>query len=435
MRLIKRFQKILLDVDSRDIFIQGFSFLSIRIVGIFVGYLFTYFIATQYGAAVNGLVSLAFTLFLFLSIFSRLGIDINLIRFYAIEDNFTKSKGLFTRVLLKSVLFSSILSFLLYLAKDFIVFELFKKPQFEPYIIWTALAIPFWVITSLCAGYLRAREQNKWFAFLNNPGRFLFALLFFLFLWLIHDQPLNAIIAHFYGVVVLAILSLIVAYSNIKTISLKTEESSWLFLKEAFPMMLSSTILILLGWLDTFVLGIFESNDNIGIYNVAIKIATFTSFTLQAINSILAPKLAKSHNEQDQALFNKLIRFTTTLNFYSTLIIVALIVLTHKWLLGIFGDEFVSGGSVLILLCLGQLINSMSGSVGVILQMTGKQKVYQYIVIVALFLNIILNFTLIPKFGIVGAAIATVVSISSWNVIGAVYLKRKMNIRSYYYPF
>jgi len=77
----------------------------------------------------------------------------------------------------------------------------------------------------------------------------------------------------------------------------------------------------------------------------------------------------------------------------------------------------------------------MSGSVGVIMQMTGHQKVYQNIVLIALILNIVLNFTLIPLYGILGAAIATVVSISSWNIIGAVYLKQKLNIRSYYSPF
>ena len=200
-------------------------------------------------------------------------------------------------------------------------------------------------------------------------------------------------------------------------------------------MMLSSTILLLLGWMDTFVLGIYETDANIGIYNVALKVAALTSFTLQAINSILAPKLAKSYASDEKALFARLIRFGTRINFFITLVIVAVLIAFRGTILGLFGDEFIVGGIILIILCIGQLINSLSGSVGVILQMTGHQKVHQNIVLIALVLNLILNFTLTPIYGGLGAAIATVISIASWNIIGAVFLKRKLKIESYYTPF
>jgi O-antigen/teichoic acid export membrane protein len=99
-----------------------------------------------------------------------------------------------------------------------------------------------------------------------------------------------------------------------------------------------------------------------------------------------------------------------------------------------FGNEFIEGATVLIILCVGQVVNSISGSVGVILQMTGHQKVYQNIVLIALILNLILNLLLVPLYGTIGAAIATVISISSWNVIGAIYLKKKHNIITYFKP-
>lgn len=403
-------------------------------MGLLMGYLFTFFVAKYYGAATYGLISLCFSLFLFAGIMGRLGLDVNIVKFYASPTN-QNDTGLFYKALIKCFIASSFLAAMLFLLKDYIVLDIFKKPQLDPYIIWTVLAIPLWSCTMLCAGLLRAKKNNKWFAFLNNPGRFTFTVLFFLLLWAIVDSPLNAIRAHFFGVAFLFILSFILAIRSLKSYSLRSEQNSWKFLKEALPMMLSSTILVLLGWLDTFVLGIYETDDMIGIYNVALKIATITSFALQAINSILAPKLASSQDESDQKQFHKLIHFTTRLNFFTTLIIVVMIILLHKWILNIFGPEFISGSYILIILCIGQLINSMSGSVGIIMQMTGHQKAYQNIVLIALVLNIVLNFTLIPKYSILGAAIATVVSISSWNIIGAIYLKRKLNIESYYNPF
>ncbi|RZV58233.1 MAG: flippase, partial [Flavobacteriaceae bacterium] len=86
-------------------------------------------------------------------------------------------------------------------------------------------------------------------------------------------------------------------------------------------------------------------------------------------------------------------------------------------------------------LCLGQLINAMSGSIGEIMLMTGRQIPYQNIMLVALILNIVLNFTLIPLYGILGAAVATAISIAFWNISGAVYLKSKIGVESFYNPF
>ncbi|MBT8180207.1 MAG: oligosaccharide flippase family protein [Eudoraea sp.] len=427
-------QKAFNDVDNREILLKGFSFLSIRVIGLFLGYLFTFLVAKYYGAGTLGLISLCFSLFLFAGIMGRLGLDINLVRYYSTTANLSDT-GLFYRVLLKSFIGSSIIALIIFFLRDYIIYDIFKKPQLEPYFIWTVLAIPMWSGTLVCAGLLRARKSNKWFAFLNNPGRFTFTVLFFLILWAIADSPINAIKAHFFGISTLFVLSFYLSARSFQKISLNTVQNTWAFLREALPMMLSSTILVLLGWLDTFVLGIYESADNIGIYNVALKVATLTSFTLQAINSILAPKLARSHNDANQEQFHKLIQFTTRLNFFSTLVIVSVILIFREWILSIFGAEFIAGANIVIILCIGQLINSMSGSVGVIMQMTGHQNVYQNIVLIALIINIILNFTLVPIYGVLGAAIATVVSISSWNLIGAIYLKQKLNIRSYYSPF
>ena len=429
--MINKLKHKINDVDIIEILTKGFSFLLFRVGGFFAGYLFTYFIAKQYGAEVYGLVALCFSLFVFTSIFGRLGVDINLVKFYSSEEHWNE-KGLFYRVLLKSFVVSSLLAFLLYFFKDFFVFKLFKKPQLDPYIFWIVIAIPFWSTTLVCAGLLRAKKINNWYAFLNNPGRFIFTLLAFFILWAILDDPLNAIKSHFYGVLFLSILAFLISIKTLNGITLKSNQNSWVFIKDAFPMMLSSTILIFLGWLDTFFLGIYETGDVVGVYNVALKIAALTGFSLQAINSILAPKIAKCFQNNETLLLKKMIRFSTQINFYITLVIVLFIIVFHNWILGIFGKEFIAGSLFLIILCVGQLINSLSGSVGVILQMTGYQKVYQNIVLIALILNIVLNLILIPLYGGLGAAIATVVSISSWNILGAIYLKIKINIKSYF---
>lgn len=417
--------------DYKEILNKGFSFFVIRIGGLFAGYLFTYFIAREYGASEVGLISLCFTLIMCISIFGRLGIDVNLIPHFSNEESKNDS-GLFLKVLLKAFIFSTLLAFSVYLLKDVISIKLFRKPQLKPYIFWAALTIPLWTVTIVCAGLFRSLKKNSLFAFFNNPGRFLAALSVLLLFFICCKQvPLVAIKAHFYGVLVLSILSVIIAIKQFKELKISSTSDSWKFLKEAFPMMLSGAIIVFLGWADTFVLGVYETNEVIGVYNVALKIATLTSFSLQAINSILAPNIAKYFNNNQLEDTKRLIKFATNTNFYVTLIVVVFIILFHNTILGFFGKEFLSGVWILMILCLGQLVNSLSGSVGLIMQMTGLQKIYQNIVLVALIINIILNFVLTPIYGGIGAAIATVVSIAFWNIYGAIYLRRKLRIISY----
>lgn len=420
------------DADYKEILSKGFSFLLFRVGGLFAGYLFTFIVARNFGASVNGLVAIGFSLFLFVSIFGCFGIDINIVKYYSRKLNIEKNIGVFYKVLTIAIVVSTILAFILYSNKEYVSETLFKKPQLMPYIKWISFAIPFWVITLICAGYLRAKKFNNWFAFLNNPGRFLFTLVVLITLLNSTNNPTSILEAHFYGVLLLAILSLFVVIKSLGRITFRAVDNSLEFLKDSFPMMLSSTALVLLGWLDTFILGIYEPDDVVGIYNVSIKIAMLTIFSLQAINSILAPKLASYYAENNMEGVEKLIDFSTKLNLILTLLTVIGIVVFHKTLLGLFGTEFVQGTPVLIIICCGQLLSSLSGSVGVIMQMTGNQKDYQNIILIALAVNLILNFALIPSFGDIGAAVSTVISLAVWKIIGVVYLKRKLKLTTYF---
>lgn len=128
-------------------------------------------------------------------------------------------------------------------------------------------------------------------------------------LYNLDQDPIIIVKAHFYGVLITSLLSFGLVTYQIKNISFKSEMSSWNFIKDSLPMMLSSSILILLGWMDTFIMGIYEDTESVGIYNISLKVATLTTFTLQAINSILAPKIAKSYAADEEQNYKKLISF------------------------------------------------------------------------------------------------------------------------------
>lgn len=430
-----KIKKVLKNSSQKEILTKGFSFLVFRLGGTVAGYFFTLFISNKFGVDIYGLVAICFSMFLMLSVVGRLGLDTNMIKFFS-QDKNSSEAGIFYKSILKSLLLSSLLAFVIYLFRASIVIDLFKepKPELIPFLPWVLGAIPLWSITIISASFLRAKKKNNAFAFFNNPSRFLFGLVLLIIFYSFSQEPLIVFKAHFYAVAISAVLSFGLVVYSLKKLQLKTQTNSWFFLKDSLPMMLSSSILILLGWMDTFVMGVFETDANVGIYNVSLKVASLSVFSLQAINSILAPKIAKSYAEGDTD-YKRLISFSTKLNFMISGVVVIVIIVFHNFLLGMFGEEFKAGATILFIFCVGQIINSFSGSVGVILQMTGKQKVHQNFVLSALVINLTLTFVLTPIYGGVGAAIATVISMSFWNIAGAIYLKKMKGIKTYFKPF
>ena len=113
-----------------------------------------------------------------------------------------------------------------------------------------------------------------------------------------------------------------------------------------------------------------------------------------------------------------------------------LLVLFGKPLLGLlFGSEFEIAYVAMVLLVVGQFANAVSGSTGNFMNMTGHQTVFRNIMTGAALLNISLNLSLIPRFGIDGAAFAGMVSLSLWNVGTLVFIKIRYGKIIGYLPF
>lgn len=429
--MFKNIKDHIKDEDSKEILSKSFSFIIIRIGGLIAGFIFTYFVAKFFGPNINGLVALGFTLILCTSIVGILGFDVNLVKYYSHKSN-ENDKGQFYRVIGWALLTSAALSIIMMVLKDYIVFNIFKKPQFEPYVFWIALTIPAWSIVLVTGGFLRAKKKNNWFVFLSNSGRFFFSILFFGVLILFSRDTLIPIKAHFFGILLLAVVGMVKSIKVLEGFTLQAHNSTWLLFKDSLPIMISSSVIVFLGWTDTFMLGIYETDDVVGIYNVSLRLASLTIFPHTAINSILAPKIAKSYNDEDYVSFERIIKFATKYCFIITFVGGALIIIFRKYLLSIFGQEFVSGHTTLTILCLGQVIMAFSGFIAIILQMTGFQKVYRNIVLIALFLNILLNYLLTPNFGSVGAATATTLTLVFWNAVGIWMIKKKLKINSYF---
>ena len=116
----------------------------------------------------------------------------------------------------------------------------------------------------------------------------------------------------------------------------------------------------------------------------------------------------------------------------SALPLVVIFFMFGDWLLfTVFGQGFVVGHMVLCVSSLGQLANAAMGSVVVLLNMTGHEKSVAKGLVFSASLNIVLNFVLIPRWGIEGAAIATSITLIFWNLLLAKVVFEKIGITSW----
>ena len=182
---------------------------------------------------------------------------------------------------------------------------------------------------------------------------------------------------------------------------------------------------MIMEWTDKIMLGIFGSSTDVGIYAVSAKIASVTILSLFAINSIVAPKFSEFYTKNKLDKLFETVKYANKLILLTSLPIAIIIFLFPEQILNIFGSEFASGKLALLILTIGFLFNALSGSVGYLLQMTDNQKTYQTIILISALLNVILNWFLIPRFGVNGAAFASMISMIFWNLSSIIVVKRK----------
>ena len=110
--------------------------------------------------------------------------------------------------------------------------------------------------------------------------------------------------------------------------------------------------------------------------------------------------------------------------------ITTFILLVPELIMSIFGPEFTRGATVLQIICLGQVINVLAGSVGLLLSMSGHERDLRTVTLISGPIALVLPFILIPTYGINGAAYSTAISMITQNLIAAFLVKRRLGFNT-----
>jgi O-antigen/teichoic acid export membrane protein len=200
------------------------------------------------------------------------------------------------------------------------------------------------------------------------------------------------------------------------------------WLKVSFPLLLNSIFSILLLRVDTLAVGYFLGSEEVGIYGAAVKTATFIGITLLAANTIVAPLIASYYTRRDMAGLQDIVSLATLGSFGSSLVIGVGMMLLSGPILGAFGGDFIRARLPLLILIIGQLVNVGSGSVGLLMVLTGHERQSVLVLGCCALITTVLCVVVIPSFGIIGAAIASMLGLSLWNIWAYRLVVKKVGI-------
>lgn len=203
------------------------------------------------------------------------------------------------------------------------------------------------------------------------------------------------------------------------------------WIMSALPLALVSGLHLINMQASFLILGLFETDQGLGIYKVVITSVTLVTFGLQAINMVVMPYFARFYANNDQVRLQRLVTQSVRVIFsFAIPIVIAFIFFGKQILTVVFGQVYAQGHTALAILALGQLVSAGTGSVGVLLNMTGHERDTLRGIGLAAIANVILSLLLIPPFGIEGAAVAAAFTLIVWNLLLRKAVKQRMRIET-----
>jgi len=172
-----------------------------------------------------------------------------------------------------------------------------------------------------------------------------------------------------------------------------------------------------MSWIDTIMLGYFKSAEVVGIYNAVYPLVGFLSLVIASMGYVYVPVTSRLWGQNNTAPLGSIYAVMTKWCFLLTFPLFALIfVYPEYFITRLYGAQYVSGATALRILALGFIANSYFGFNYHTLLASGDSDFLMKCSIASAGINAVINFMLIPEYGMIGAAIGTAVSYASIEV-------------------
>lgn len=388
-----------------------------------------------YGPEGAGVYAIAYSILLGTGILARTGMDNALMR-YVGQDPSSPNGLLYLRWgLLRAGAIALILSLLILIFRVRLD-GLFGGGELKSVLIGMALATPAYVFGLILAGFFKGIRMPATASLLDNGIISFFAAAFLLLFFFAFDLRSIYVIGLSYGVAawVVGATGCWVLYKWCKAQvwwNKKIAFSDAITMKDFcatsnafFSIHLASFLYMVIGIL---VAGFFLSNKDLGLVKAAHQIAALIGFVLIVINSIVPPRFAKLYHDRSIVRLGTLARRSALLGVIVASPMVLICLFFPNDILSLFGPSFKEGANFLRVIAVAQLVNVATGSVALLLSMTGHEKLMRNIALLCSAIGFSMFF-LTPVHGAYAAAAAIAFVMVAQNIIALYYVWKKLGI-------
>ena len=416
---------------------QGLKNTITTYLGIAIGFVSLIVIQPQFLTKEElGLTRILYSFSILVAMFVPLGIG-NAKYFPLFKDSDRNHHGYFTFMLLFPALGFVVTAIVLWLLKDFIVGQYIKEsPLFTEYFYYVFPLTFILAVISCLNVYCYANYKSTIPAFLNDVvARLLvIAVITTYFLKWITLQQFIACYVLLYGLQLLLLLAYIFQFDKPKfkiDMPYFREKNFLQLVNYGLLLWFAGVASIGLKYLDSIMLGKYLPLSFVGIYTIAAFIPTVIEAPLTALEKIAASRISFAWAENNRKEILEIYRKSSLYMLALGGLLFVGININIINLLSFLPEGYQQGASVVLIISFGTLINMITGANAPILFNSDKYRWGAFFLIALAVLSVVFQMVFIPRFGLNGAAIATVSCYILYNLFMTTVIWRFYNLHPF----
>jgi len=399
-----------------------------KIVSGIIQYLYLILLARSLGAKSLGLLAVGFIVIDFIGIIARFGLEGAVVKFVAAyngENEKGKIKGMILNSLLISLILSIIMAFLILLFPTSGLTLFGNINNLDMIVKILSLSIPFYSLMIILLYSTQGFKNMSYAVYGQNIILPVVNMLMFLLLYYwgfgVESAAWSYVVATVVGFVfsVFCLKKVFPGMSHVVPVYQTRQLTSF-----SFPILILYIAIYLILWTDILMLSHYRSNAEVGIYNAAVKTVVLIKMVITSFVPIFSPIISDLYNKKESKRLESLYKTANRWTFTISLPIFLLALLLSREIMLVFGKDFTGASTVLVILGFAQLVDAGTGLAMVILNMSGKEKLMMYNSIGVGLFAVLINYLLVPTYGLTGAAIANLSTfvVLDFLLMGQIYL-------------
>lgn len=195
--------------------------------------------------------------------------------------------------------------------------------------------------------------------------------------------------------------------------------STWAMLKECWPFALGAVFVKMISYTDTVVLGHYYSSTIVGYYSVPYKLTYSFQFIPLSLIATLYPAMSHLFHQQSKDLGNVLMESLRLLVIASAAIGFGIASIAPALVPAMYGAEYAPAIAVSQVLPLTLVILFAQYPIGALLNGSNHQRFQTGAMGMGMIVNVIANVLLVPRLGMMGAAVSSIIANSVFLSVSA----------------